>query len=118
MSRRRRTCSQLSLKEEGAMTVLMGGIAACILGLVGLIVWWQAFFTILKGIIPAALLAGGVLALFVGLDEFKNKFREEREKEKDDLLHVREELERTKAEADKYKEELERMKTGGQGDQE
>jgi len=47
---------------------------------------------------------------FVGMDEFKDKLKEEREKEKEELLKAREELERTKAEADKYREELERMK--------
>jgi hypothetical protein len=94
------------------MAVLLGGAAAFILGLVSLIVWWQAFFTILKGGIPIALLIGGVLAIFVGLDELKEKMRVERGKEKEELLQAREELERTKAEADKYREELERMKTG------
>ncbi len=98
------------------MAVLLGGIAACMLGLVGLMVWWQAFFAILKGVVPVALVVGGVLAIFVGLDEFRNKLREERERDKEDLLHVREELEKTKAEADKFRDELERMKTGGQGD--
>ena len=92
------------------MTVLLGGIAAFILGIIGLFVWWQAFFTLLKGGIPIALLIGGILAIFVGMDEFKDKLKEEREKEKEELLKAREELERTKAEADKYREELERMK--------
>ena len=95
------------------MAVLLGGAAAFILGLIGLVVWWPAFFMILKGIIPIALLIGGVLAIFVGLDEFKDKMREEREKEKDELLKAREELEKTKAEADKFREELERMKSEG-----
>ena len=90
------------------MVVLLGGIAAFVLGLIGLIAWWQAFFTILKGGIPVALLIGGVLAVFVGLDEFKKKFREEQQQDKDELLQAREELERTRAEADKYREELER----------
>ncbi len=92
------------------MAVLLGGAAAFILGLVGLILWWPAFFTILKGTIPIALMLGGALAIFVGLDEFRDKMREEREKEKEELVKAREELERTRAEAEKYREELEKMK--------
>lgn len=92
------------------MPVLLGGAASIFLGLIGLFFWWKDFFTILKGGIPIALLIGGALAVFVGLDELKDKIREERDKEKEELLKAREELEKTKAEAEKYREELERMK--------
>ena len=94
------------------MTVLVGGAVAVLLGVIGLFAWWKEFFTILKGAIPIALLLGGALAVYVGVDELKDKIREEREKEKEELNKTKEELEKTRAEAEKMKEELERMKGG------
>ncbi len=94
------------------MTVLIGGAAAILLGLVGLIAWWKDFFTILKGAIPIVLLLGGALAVYVGIDELKDKIQEEREKEKEELNKAKEELEKAKAEASKMKEELEKIKGG------
>ncbi len=92
------------------MSILIGGGASLILGLLGLIFWWQNFFIVLKGTIPILLLLGGALAVYVGADELKDKLREEREKEREELTRAREELERTKAEAEKYREELEKLK--------
>jgi uncharacterized protein (DUF3084 family) len=94
------------------MTVLVGGAAALILGLIGFIAWWKEFFIILKGAIPLALLLGGALAVYVGIDEVKDKMREEKEKEKEELNKTREELEKARAEAEKMREELEKMKEG------
>ena len=83
-----------------------------ILGLIGFIAWWKEFFIILKGAIPLALLLGGALAVYVGIDEVKDKMREEKEKEKEELNKTREELEKARAEAEKMREELEKMKEG------
>jgi uncharacterized protein (DUF3084 family) len=94
------------------MTVLVGGAAALILGLIGFIAWWKEFFIILKGAIPLALLLGGALAVYVGIDEVKDKMREEKEKEKEELNKTREELEKARAEAEKMREELEKMREG------
>jgi uncharacterized protein (DUF3084 family) len=94
------------------MTVLVGGAAALILGLIGFIAWWKEFFIILKGAIPLALLLGGALAVYVGIDEVKEKMREEKEKEKEELNKTREELEKARAEAEKMREELEKMREG------
>lgn len=94
------------------MTVLVGGAAALILGLIGFIAWWKEFFIILKGAIPLALLLGGALAVYVGIDELKDKMREEKEKEKEELTKTREELEKARAEAEKMREELEKMREG------
>jgi len=94
------------------MTVLVGGAAALILGLIGFIAWWKEFFIILKGAIPLALLLGGALAVYVGIDEVKEKMREEKEKEKEELNKTREELEKARAEAERMREELEKMKEG------
>jgi len=94
------------------MTVLIGGAAALLLGFIGFIAWQKEFFIILKGAIPLALLLGGALAVYVGIDELKDKMREEKEKEKEELEKTREELEKARAEAEKMREELEKMKEG------
>ncbi|MBN1829461.1 MAG: hypothetical protein JW884_10000 [Deltaproteobacteria bacterium] len=99
------------------MQVLIGGIVAAVLGLIGLIFWWQEFLIILMGGIPIILLLGGALAIYVGYDELRDQLNEKKEKEKeavgkpDDLAKTKEELEKAKAEAAKYKEELEKAKT-------
>lgn len=93
------------------MQVLIGGVVAAVLGLVGLIAWWKQFLLILMGGIPVALLLGGALAIYVGYDELKDQLREKKEKEKeakekvDELAKAKEELEKAKAEAEKYKAE-------------
>lgn len=92
------------------MTILVGGAAALFLGLLGLIFWWKEFFVLLKGSIPIILFLGGALAVYVGFDELKDKMREEKERQEEELNKAREELERTKAEAEKYREELNKLK--------
>jgi phosphate/sulfate permease len=93
------------------MQVLIGGVVAAVLGLVGLIAWWKQFLLILMGGIPVALLLGGALAIYVGYDELKDQMREKKDKEKeakekgDELAKAKEELEMAKAEAAKYKAE-------------
>jgi len=109
--------------------VLAGGIAAAVLGFFGLIFWWNQFLILLAGGIPIALLLGGGLAIYVGIDEFKDKKEEkiaeankekELEEAKKELEQVKakaerlnkaqEDLQKAKDEADKYKEELEKVK--------
>lgn len=93
------------------MQVLIGGVVAAVLGLVGLIAWWKQFLLILMGGIPVALLLGGALAIYVGYDELKDQMREKKDKAKeakekgDELAKAKEELEKAKAEAEKYKAE-------------
>ncbi|MBN2514795.1 MAG: hypothetical protein JXC33_02055 [Deltaproteobacteria bacterium] len=93
------------------MQVLIGGVVAAVLGLVGLIAWWKEFLLILMGGIPVALLLGGALAIYVGYDELKDQMREKKDKAKeakeksDELAKAKEELEKAKAEAEKYKAE-------------
>jgi hypothetical protein len=55
------------------MTALLGGIAALVLGLIGIIVWWGDFLLILRGSIPLVLLLGGALAAYLGFEELKDK---------------------------------------------
>ncbi len=111
------------------MTVLAGGVAAAVLGFFGLIFWWKPFLILLAGGIPIALLLGGGLAIYVGIDEFKDKKEEKiveanKEKELEEakkeleqakakaerLSKAQEDLQKAKNEAEKYKEELENIK--------
>ncbi len=92
------------------MTLLMGGAVSAILGLVGLIVWIQDFFILLKGGLPVLLLLGGGIAIYIGFEEIQSKLREEREKQDEELAKAKEEIELIKARAELYREELERLK--------
>ena len=53
------------------MKILLGGIVALILGVIGLIGWWSDFLSILKGMIPIFLLLGGALAVYLGIEDIK-----------------------------------------------
>ncbi len=53
------------------MTSIVGGGIAAILGILGLIFWWDSFMTILKGGIPIILLLGGIISLVAGISELK-----------------------------------------------
>ncbi|TFG93299.1 MAG: hypothetical protein E4H15_01665 [Syntrophobacterales bacterium] len=94
------------------MKVLIGGAIAAVLGLVGLVIWWEPFLTLLAGGIPIALLLGGALAIYVGLDEMKDqmKSKEEEQVSTEELDAAKEDLKKAKAEAEKYKAELEKAK--------
>ncbi|MBN2254204.1 MAG: hypothetical protein JW736_00705 [Deltaproteobacteria bacterium] len=92
------------------MQVLIGGVVAAVLGLVGLIAWWKEFLLILMGGIPVALLLGGALAIYVGYDELKDQMREKKEKEKESK-EKGDELKKTKEELEKAKEEVEKLKS-------
>jgi len=54
------------------MKTLIGGAIAVVIGIIGLLVWWNSFFAILAGFIPVMLLLGGGLALYLGFDELKD----------------------------------------------
>lgn len=92
------------------MSLLIGGIVAVILGVIGFSLWWNAFIIILQGGVPILLILGGVLAVYVGMDAMQDKMREERQKQEDKLEKAREEIEKVKAQSDQYREEIERLK--------
>jgi len=102
--------STTRFRRVKSMSVLIGGGMSVMLGLVLLIFWYKHFLVLLMGAAPILLILGGALAVYVGLDELKDKIRETQEKEKEELNKARAELERAKAEADKYREELEKLK--------
>lgn len=92
------------------MSLLIGGIVAVILGVIGFSLWWNAFIIILQGGVPILLILGGVLAVYVGMDAMQDKMREERHKQEEKLEKAREEIEKVKAQSDQYREEIERLK--------
>ncbi|HOD28081.1 MAG TPA: hypothetical protein PKH03_02610 [Syntrophales bacterium] len=95
-------------------SLMLGGAVAAVLGLVGLIGWHEAFFILLKGGLPIALLLGGILAVYVGFDDLQDKIREEKRRQEEKLDQAREEIEMVKARAELYREELEKLKEGNQ----
>ena len=53
------------------MKILLGGIVAVIIGVVGLIGWWVHFLAVLQGMIPIILVLGGALAIYLGIEDVK-----------------------------------------------
>ena len=67
------------------MAALAGGLAAFVLGIIGIIYWGVEFFTLLKGGIPIMLILGGALAAYLGFEEIKDKKTTETFDEKSEL---------------------------------
>lgn len=83
------------------MMALAGGLAALVLGIIGIIMWWGYFVKALMAGIPVMLILGGALATYLGIEEMKDKKAAERfDTEKDDL----------KREMENLKKELKDMK--------
>lgn len=59
------------MKKGEDMKILLGGIVAVIVGIVGLVFWWSDFLEVLKGIIPIILVLGGALAIYLGIEDVK-----------------------------------------------
>ncbi|HCL90903.1 MAG TPA: hypothetical protein DHW70_06250 [Candidatus Atribacteria bacterium] len=60
------------------MWIILGGIAAIILGVLGLINWWSLFLKALAALIPFILVVGGVFAVIIGISSVKRKSRREK----------------------------------------
>jgi hypothetical protein len=58
--------------------IIIGGFVV-FFGLVLLIAWWYEFLFILRGLVPAGLIFGGVIALFAGLSELKDTFKSKKD---------------------------------------
>jgi hypothetical protein len=91
------------------MKTLVGGAVAAAAGLIGLGFWWKEFLVVLGGTIPAVLLLGGGLAIYLGFDEMKDTWKkdepvpsavpgDEMEKYKCEISDLKKELESLKAE--------------------
>ncbi|MBL7170676.1 MAG: hypothetical protein ISS46_01625 [Candidatus Omnitrophica bacterium] len=55
------------------MGVLIGGIVALILGVIGMSRLYASFWIVLKGTIPAILILGGLASIGVGISSIKDK---------------------------------------------
>jgi uncharacterized membrane-anchored protein YhcB (DUF1043 family) len=85
------------------MVALIGGLAALVLGVIGLIGWWEEFLWLLKGVIPLVLLLGGALATYLGAEEMKDKRRAEMEQAQEPFKPQGEDV-------DQYKQEVAELK--------
>jgi hypothetical protein len=94
------------------MKTLIGGAIAAALGLVGLVIWWGQFLMVLAGIIPAMLLLGGALAIYLGFDELKDTLKsdEAAESSPESGEGEGEDVEKYKKEIDDLKDEIETLK--------
>lgn len=61
------------------MKTLIGGAIAATLGLIGIAVWHTAIMQLVAATIPPALLIGGGLALYLGFDELKDSWKQDKE---------------------------------------
>ena len=86
------------------MAALAGGIAALVLGIIGIIAWWGYFVKALMAGIPIMLILGGALAAYLGFEEIKDKRTEEKFSEtttddKDEVIkNLKEEIDELKGE--------------------
>jgi hypothetical protein len=92
------------------MKTLIGGAIAAALGLVGLVIWWGQFLMVLSGIVPAMLLLGGALAVYLGFDELKDTWKSDEAPESPPEGSEDEDVEKYKKEIDDLKEEIETLK--------
>ena len=83
------------------MTVFACGLAALVLGIIGIISWWGQFIVILQGALPIMFILGGALAVYLGHEEIKDKSETE---------EVGESGEDLKKEVETLKEEIKELK--------
>jgi len=81
------------------MITLIGGAIAAVLGLIGLSIWFGKFLEVVAGVLPIILLLGGGLALYLGFDEVKDNWKEDK---KEDAS--------TQADKEKYEKEIADLK--------
>jgi hypothetical protein len=90
------------------MNTLIGGAIAAVLGLVGIVVWFPQFLTVMAGTIPIMLLLGGALAIYLGIDELKDTWSTEETDAGGG--ESSEDVEKYKQEISELKEEIETLK--------
>ncbi len=59
------------------MKTLVGGAIASVLGFVGLAAWFAEFLHLIAGLVPALLLLGGGLSIYLGFDEVKDSWKQD-----------------------------------------
>ena len=90
------------------MKTLVGGVIAAILGVIGIVAWFPQFLVVLAGTIPVMLLLGGALAIYLGIDELKDSWKEAETPVSDP--EPGEDVEKYKKEIDELKDEIETLK--------
>ena len=85
------------------MMALVGGLAALVLGIIGLVTWFPLFLKALMAGIPVMLILGGALAVYLGIEEIKDK------KASESFESGREE--ELKREVENLKQEIQEMKS-------
>lgn len=88
------------------MKVLIGGVVAAALGIIGISVWFGAFVTLLKGAVPIMLIMGGALAIYIGFDELKDSWKND-----DGDSKAADSPEKYQQEIDELKKEVETLKS-------
>ena len=91
------------------MKTLIGGLVAAVLGVVGIVIWIKPFLQLLAGAVPAMLLLGGGLAIYLGFDELKDTWK--KDDTAIDTLADSEGVEKYKQEVDALKKEIETLKS-------
>lgn len=78
------------------MVALAGGLAALVLGIIGVVFWWEEFIDLILGGVPVMLVLGGALAAYLGYEEIKDK--KAAEKFEDTTTDLKKEVESLKEE--------------------
>lgn len=66
----------------GKYVSVIGGIVAALLGLWGIFGWFEYFWKVVQGTVPAMLIFGGLIALFLGISEIKDELAAKKEEKK------------------------------------
>jgi len=88
------------------MAALGGGLVALVLGIIGIIFWFGYFIKALQAGLPAMLILGGALAVYLGFEELKDK-RNTPDTFDDDTTAL-------KGEVESLKDEIKQMKAEGE----
>ncbi len=65
----------------GKFISIIGGLVALILGVIGLIAWWEVFVRALMATVPLILIIGGLIALVGGVNELKESAASQKKEE-------------------------------------
>ena len=85
------------------MMALIGGLIAVIVGIIGMSQWYALFLKALLASVPAMLILGGALAIYLGIEEIKDKRASE--SFESDTSDLKSEVESLKEEIKELKEE-------------
>lgn len=66
----------------GKYISVIGGLVAILLGLIGLIKWWDLFVRALLATVPSILILGGLIAFAAGVSEIKDAMKSKTEEKK------------------------------------